>query len=100
MKNRLGEKLNPILIEIENTIWDMDIRLDEGIVREPHNYSLDGFRAASKIFMSTLLDQMWKLQEKENIPQQDREKMAEKAGQSLREFIKIYTNIDTHDLYK
>ena len=91
----LGEQLNPILLEIEDAILEFDIEIGT----KP-NYSLDGFRAATKIFMSALMDKLWELQDAEKIPQEDRENMATKCGEDLRKFIKTYTDIDTFDLYK
>jgi Tfp pilus assembly ATPase PilU len=91
----LGEQLNPILLEIEDIILEFEAELGE----KP-NYSLEGFRAATKIFMSTIMDKLWELQEADKISQDDRENMATKCGEDLRKFIKTYTDIDTFDLYK
>ena len=43
---------------------------------------------------------MWKLQEDESIDNNSRAEMASKLGNELRNIVRIYTNIDTHDLYK
>ena len=91
----LGEQLNPLLEEIEDII--LDFEYESG---EKPDYSLSAFRAATKIFMSALMDKMWDLQVQENISQEDRENMATKAGEELRRLVKTYTNIDTFDLYK
>ena len=91
----LGEQLNPILLEIEDIILEFEAELSN----KP-NYSLEGFRAATKIFMSTIMDKLWELQEADKISQEDRENMATKCGEDLRKFIKTYTDIDTFDLYK
>ena len=50
--------------------------------------------AASSIFLRHILEHMWFLQEKENMPQEVREAMATEAGRKLREFVNIYTGID------
>jgi hypothetical protein len=47
-----------------------------------------------------MLDKMWKLQEDEGIDIDTRANMAEKLGSEIRNIIRVYTNIDTHDLYK
>jgi hypothetical protein len=47
-----------------------------------------------------MLDKMWKLQEDENIDINTRADMAEKLGTEIRNIVRIYTNIDTHNLYK
>ena len=91
----IGEHLSPVLEEIEAAIWDYDEQ-ELG----PPGYTDGGFRAASKIFMSVLMDKIWRLQETEKMAMPDREAMATKAGQALRQLVKTYTDIDTFDLYK
>jgi hypothetical protein len=91
----IGEKLSPVLSEIESTLIEY-----EANVTRPPQYTDKGFRAAIKIFMSAMLDKMWKLQEDENIDIDARADMAEKLGNDLRNMVRIYTNIDTHSLYK
>lgn len=90
-----GHQLSPILVEIENTIIDHEAGIDS----KPC-YGIDGFRAATKIFMSALMDMIYELQQRENIDKPDSLNMAEKAGNDLRKLIKIYTNIETRELYK
>lgn len=94
-KNIIGEKLSPILEELEKAIWSFEV-YNLGKL----NYTEDGFRASIKIFMSTLMDKIWELQEKEGMDIENRGKMVEKAGEDLRKLVKIYTDIDTHELYK
>ena len=91
----IGEKLSSVLNEIESTLLEY-----EANVNRPPQYTDEGFRAAIKIFMSAILDKMWKLQEDENIDIDTRADMAEKLGNELRNMVRIYTNIDTRDLYK
>lgn len=91
----IGEKLSPVLSEIESTLIEYELN-----VARPPQYTDEGFRAAIKIFMSAMLDKMWKLQENENIDIDARADMAEKLGNELRNMVRIYTNIDTHSLYK
>jgi hypothetical protein len=93
-KHLIGEKISPILEEIEGAIIDFDY-----YVKLKPNYSIEGFRAATKIFMSALMDKMYDLQEKENIPVESRLEMANKAGEDLRKLINTYTGIDTYKLY-
>lgn len=90
----IGKKLSPILVEIENTIWESESNF--GVKPE---YTQDGFRASVKIFMSTLMDMMWELQDYENLSMEDRGAMAQKAGDDIKKLIKTYTNIDTTKLY-
>jgi len=91
----IGEKLSPVLSEIESTLLEY-----EANVNRPPQYTDEGFRAAIKIFMSAMLDKMWKLQENEDIDIDARADMATKLGNELRNIVRVYTNIDTHNLYK
>lgn len=94
MKPNLGEVLSPILEEIEVSLFEhqADAR---GILK----FTKNGTRAAIKIFMDTMLSEMWQLQCAENMTQEDRNKMALSMGNELRKLIKTYTNIDTHKMY-
>jgi len=94
-KLTIGQKLSPVLVEIEDTLWEHDLN-----VGTPPEYSIIGFRAAMKIFMSVIMDKMWELQANENLTMEDRTKMVEKCGADVRALVKTYTNIDTHDLYQ
>ena len=91
----IGKKLSPILSEIESALIEF-----EANVARPPQYTNEGFRAAVRIFLSAMLDKMWKLQEDEGIDINTRADMAEKLGNELRNIVRIYTNIDTHNLYK
>lgn len=91
----IGKRLSTILSEIEMAIIEFEVS-----VARPPEYSDEGFRAAVKIFMSAMLDKMWKLQEDENIDINSRTEMANKLGNELRNLVRVYTNIDTHNLYK
>lgn len=93
--NMIGEKLSSVLSEIESALIEF-----EANVARPPQYTNEGFRAAVRIFLSAMLDKMWKLQEDEGIDINTRADMAEKLGNELRNIVRIYTNIDTHNLYK
>lgn len=90
----IGQKLSPILEEIEAAIIEFDCYQNT----KP-NYSDTAIRASSKIFLSVLIDKMWELQEKEKIPQNERVAMAGKCGAELRKLIKTFCNIDSFDFY-
>lgn len=94
-KETIGEKISGVLVEIEDTLWEF-----EANVGTKPDYTLDGFRGATKIFMSVIMDKIWELQAKEEISMEDRSKMVKKCGEDVRQLVKIYTNIDTFDLYK
>jgi hypothetical protein len=91
----IGKKLSPVLVEIEETLWEFEVHSNS----QP-DYTTEGFRAATKIFMSALMDKIWNLQSNEDMDMEDRIKMVEKAGNDVKNIIKIYTDIDTHELYK
>jgi hypothetical protein len=91
----IGKELSTVLVGIEKALWDFDLN-----GKSKPEYTTEGFRAATKIFMSALMDKIWNLQSNENMDMEDRIKMVEKAGSDIRNIIKIYTDIDTHDLYK
>jgi hypothetical protein len=91
----IGKKLSPILSEIESALIEFEIN-----VAKPPEYTNEGFRASVKIFLSVMLDKMWKLQEDEGIDINTRADMAEKLGSEIRNIVRVYTNIETHDLYK
>jgi len=91
----IGKKLSPILSEIESTLMEFEIN-----VAKPPQYTDEGFRASVRIFLSAMLDKMWKLQEDEGIDINTRADMAEKLGSEIRNIVRVYTNIDTHNLYK
>ena len=94
-KKMIGKKLSGVLHEIELALLEF-----EANVARPPEYTDEGFRAAVKIFMSAMLDKMWKLQENEDIDIDTRADMAKKLGNELRNMVRVYTNIDTHNLYK
>lgn len=90
----IGQEISKILSEIECSLWEYEA--NNGI--KP-NYTKDGFRAATKIFMSVIMDKMFELQTNEKIPMEYRIKMVKKAGEDVRNLIKTYTDIDTYELY-
>ena len=90
----IGEKITPILVEIENTLWEF-----EAYKGSKPEYPIEGFRAAIKIFTSALTDKIFELQEDEAIDLPNRLKMAQKAGEDVRALVKTYTDIDCHDLW-
>jgi len=90
----IGQKISPILVELENTIWEF-----EANIGAKPDYTDAAFRAIIKIFMSAIMDKTWELQLKEKITMEDRIKMVEKAGTDMHQFIKTYTDYDTFTMY-
>lgn len=91
----IGQKLSPVLEEIENTLWQHEANFNT-----PPQYTEAGFRAAVKIFMSVIMDKAFDLCIDENFELTDGCNMAQKCGEDIRKLVKTYTNIDTADLYK
>lgn len=90
----IGKKISPVLVEIETALLEF-----EAAVPMKPEFTQAGFRAAVKIFQSVLLDRIWELQQKENMPRRDRINMVEQAGKDIRKLIKTYADIETFDLY-
>lgn len=90
----IGKKLSPILLEIEQTLIEFECY--NGTQPE---YTDEALRAATKIFFSILMDKMFDLQLKEKISHKSACEMATAAGEELRRFIKVYTDIDTLELF-
>jgi len=91
----IGKQISPMLSEIEDTLWEF-----EANVGEYPEYPDDGFRAGIKIFMSVMMDRMYQLQSSEKLDELDSLNMAQKLGEEVRKLVKVYTDIDTFDLYK
>ena len=91
--------LNPykeVLMEIETGLLEQAVRVDDGY--PPYQYDNETFRACTQIFMSAL---MWKLWESSyDKTMAEREAMAEKCGNDLRDLIMEHTGIDAHTLYR
>ncbi len=92
MEDRIGKKLSHILVEIEETLL-------ESYGTKP-DFTDEGFRAAVFIFSSALMDKMYELQDKEDIPFESKKDMAMQCGVEIRELVKRFSDIDTHELYK
>lgn len=92
---KIGVAISPLLERIEDTLW-----LHEANESVPPGYTMDGFRAIVKIFMSAMMDKMYELQVKENLDLEDKKAMAESCGDELRKFVHTYTGIDTLEMYK
>lgn len=89
----LGQKLSPVLAEIEDTLWE-----HEANVATPFEFTDEGFRGAVKIFMTALFDVMWKKQK--GMSRENRLKQAQEAGLGARLLIKQYTGINILDMYE
>ena len=91
----IGEKLSPVLKEIEDTLWEFEYDYPE---IKPE-YTTEGFRAACKIFMSAMTDKMFENIQVKGMIQKEAEIEAQQLGEELRKLVLTYTGIDTFDLY-
>lgn len=91
----IGEKLSPVLEEIENALWEFEC--DYPQIRP--DYTTEGFRASCKIFMSAMIDKSFENMQVKGLSQQEAELEAQELGQELRQLVLEHTGIDTVDLY-
>ena len=96
MHEKSQEKLNELLNEIEDTLWEDEFQ-NEGIQVK---YTDKTLGSACKIFSHVLLSKMWDYQENQKSTQKQRQKFALKAGKAIRDLVLNSTGIDTHQLYK
>lgn len=85
----IGEKITEILEDIEILIWTME-EDDYG----PIDFKYSALRSSVKIFITTVLVEMHNLQERENMPEEDRVNMAKSLGTDIKKIVKIYTGRD------
>lgn len=88
----IGKELSNILEEVETSIWEL-----EALEIGPLYFTMGGFRAANKIFISTLLERMWL--HTQELSQKEKEELAAKAGEEIKDLVKRYTGINTEELY-
>jgi hypothetical protein len=86
-----AEKLTPILVEIETLLL-------ENYENKP-NFNKEAFRACLFIFQSAIMDSMYTLQEKENMPLKQREEMTNSCGNDIKDLVKNYCDIDTFKIF-
>ena len=91
----IGERLSPILVEIEETLWE-----HEATLATKPEYTLAGFRAAAKIFMSAMMDYTYSSNAAIGMNMGQMTADVEKLGKEVRDLILKYTGIDSYKLYK
>lgn len=95
MEQTIGQKLSPILAEIEDTL--IGHAAYNGVKPD---FTEEGFRAGVKIFMDVMMDKLYEVQMSEGKSIEQAAKEAEMMGYSIRALILQYTKIDTHNLYR
>ncbi len=98
IKNQIAEKLTPILLEIEGTLLDNDMRIAEGLTGNP-GFGDEALRAVVQIFMSVLGDKLY-VKDKDKMEEPELYAKATQMGKEFRGFVKFYLGVDTHNLYK
>lgn len=93
MKLNLTQQYKVLLAALEASSFNIET---EGI---DYEYSYEELRAIIKVFSSAIATEMFRLQHKENIPDDDSMKMIKKFAEELRAIIKTYSNIDTFVMY-
>lgn len=91
----IGKKLSPILEEIEDALWESE----SNNMGKPE-FTMDGFRASIKIFMSAMMDKIFELQDAEDFAFEDKLKMSKQCGEDIKKLVSVYTGIDTTKLYE
>lgn len=91
-----GEKLAPILEEIETAIWEHNANF-EG---ERPLYPDYAMRSAACIFIDVLIDRMFAKQEKDGKSIEAREQEVNSVGKMLYKTIKTCTGLDMHELMR
>ena len=90
-----GEKLSPVLVEIETAIWEHD-----AMDGDAPQYTNDGFRAACEIFISAISDRMFANDAALGCSLEYMAEHAKIVGNEIRRLVREHTNIDTYNLYK
>ncbi len=93
-KKSFGKNITPVLKELEMALWER-----ESLTNDPIYFPDGALQAATKIFMSVIMDKMWEMQESENMPFDDRVKMGQSTGREIKKVIHTATNIDTFKFY-
>ena len=90
----IGEKISPILAEIEDVLWE-----HEATLATKPEFTVAGLRASIKIFAACVLDAMFSKLTLEKKSLEDMEKYATACGNEIRDLVFKYTGIDSHLLY-
>lgn len=84
-----------LILQLEAKVLDHD-----NLKGTPPEYSMEEFRAITRIFMSAMMDKMYLADSNAGVVLETMQKNAHNCGTELRELIIKYTGIDTHDFYK
>lgn len=104
IQNKIGERLSPILTEIETALFENQFYMQELIdnnidCESKPNYTYEAFRSGVKIFMDVCLEKIYENDLKNNKTQLEMEQHAEDFGTAIKTLIRDYIDIDTTKLY-
>ena len=91
----VGQKLSPILGEIEDVLWEHDANLGT-----PPKYTIEGFRGAIKIFSHAMFDAAYARMRLKKMSPEEAEAEATALGDEIRQLVLKYTGIDSVKLYE
>lgn len=89
-----GEKFHPILQELHDAFWEADLQ------ERPYHFPNDSLKCATKIFITLMMDELWKRIEKSEIDIEIGKRMAQDLGEEIRGLVKKWTFKDSHKFYK
>lgn len=88
---------NKAINDCINEVFDMLMDYNCSI-SGPFGFTDKAFLSMIYIITTALNERMWELMQSEEMPQEDREKMADALGHEIRNLIKKFTGIDTVEL--
>ena len=86
--------MSPVLVKIEETLWE-----HEATLATKPEYTLAGFRAAAKIFISAMMDYSFSRNVAMGMNIEQMKADAEKLGKDIRDLMLKYTGIESAKLY-
>lgn len=96
MNQSFGQKLHPILQELNDALWEREANMPN----TPHDFSENDLLFASKIFTAVLWDFLHKKQEAEGTCMDDNLEEVRQAGVTIRALVFQFTGKDPHKLIK
>jgi hypothetical protein len=93
--NMTGEKLSPILEEIEYSLWSF-----ESEHTKPPKFRPSALRSSLKIFMAVFVDRLTSRLTQEGVNQYKAGKAVECFVGEIKALVKNFLGVDTSELYK
>lgn len=97
MKTTEYNPYGEVLCEIEDGLWEHDIRVEDNGAR-PYTYSDKQFRACIKIFAESAQWKQWEYMQDSTI--EKRAELTQALGEAIRALILLFTGIDSRSLYE